>query len=156
MVMCDWWRTSTRPIDRRTSMAPHHPRQAGVLPGARWWAVAVEHLGAVGVPGGSGAVGVQDQGPAPPVDHDLVVEETQQDAACDAGGAAVGLVLDVVDLAGPGGLAAAAGPLAVLVPQDDRVADRGRDGLGVADVQRQARAGQPGAELAGAQEGGQP
>jgi hypothetical protein len=63
-------------IDRRTSMAPHHPRQAGVLPGARWGSVAVEHLGAVGVPGGGRPVRVQDQGPAPLVDDDLVVVET--------------------------------------------------------------------------------
>jgi hypothetical protein len=46
------------------------------------------------------------------VDGDLVVEGAVQGAALDAGGAAVGLVAQVVDLAG-GGLAAAAGPLAV-------------------------------------------
>ena len=54
----------------------------------------------------------------------------------------------VVDLAGAGGLGAAAGPLAVPVPQQHRVADPGRDRLGVADVQRQARPGQAHAELA--------
>ena len=54
-----------------------------------------------------------------------------------------------------GGLVALAGPLAVLVPQDDRVADRGRDGLAEADVQRQARPAQPGAELPAPQEGRQ-
>jgi hypothetical protein len=85
------------------------------------------------------------------VDHDLVVEEAQEHAVFDAGLAAVGLVPDVVHLARGGGLVAPPGPLAVLVPQDDRVADPGRDGLAVADVQRQARPGQPGAELPAAQ-----
>src|SRR5208282_6518877 len=90
------------------------------------------------------------------MNHDLMVEPTKQDAVLDAGLAAVLLVLDVVDLAGTGGLVAPAGPLAVAIPQDDRVADPGRDGLGVADVQRQARATQPGAELPAAQERRQP
>jgi hypothetical protein len=49
-----------------------------------------------------------------------------------------------------------AGPAAVLVPQDHRAADRGRDLGAVPDVQRQAGSGQPGAELPGAQEAGQP
>jgi hypothetical protein len=40
----------------------------------------VQHLGLVVVPGGGGAVGVQDQGPAPAVDHNLVMEEAEQDA----------------------------------------------------------------------------
>jgi len=62
----------------------------------------------------------------------------------------------MVHLAGRGGLAAAAGPPAVPVPDDDGVADPGRDVLAVADVQRQAGPGQPGAELPGAQEAGQP
>jgi len=43
------------------------------------------------------------------VDHDLVMEETEQDAVFGAGLAAVLLVPDVVDLAGRGGLVAAAG-----------------------------------------------
>ena len=72
------------------------------------------------------------------------------------GRAAVGLVLGVVDLARLGGLVAPPGPLAVPVPQGDRVADPGRDRLGVPDVQRQARAAQADAELAAAQEAGQP
>ena len=55
-----------------------------------------------------------------------------------------------------GRLGAAAGPLAVPVPQQHRVADPRRDRLGVADVQRQARPGQAGAELPAAQEDGQP
>ena len=59
----------------------------------------------------------------------------------------VGEVLDVVDLAGPGGLAAPAGPFAVLGAEADGFADVGGDGAAVADVQRQARGGQPRVEL---------
>ena len=44
----------------------------------------------------------------------------------------------------------------MLVPQGHRVADPGRDGLGVPDVQRQARPAQPRPELLAAQEAGQP
>src|SRR5271166_2457527 len=62
----------------------------------------------------------------------------------------------MVHLAGRRGLAAAAGPPAVLVAQGDGVADPGGDGLGVADVQRQARPGQAGAELPAPQERRQP
>jgi hypothetical protein len=87
---------------------------------------------------------------------DLVVVETQQAAVFDAGRAAVGLVPDVVDLAGGGGLVAPAGLPAVPVPQEHRVADPGRDTLAEPDVQRQARPGQPGAELLLPQEAGQP
>jgi len=84
-----------------------------------------------------------------------MVEETVQGAAVDAGLPAVGQVGDVVHLAGCGGLVAAAGPAAMLVAQDDRAADGGGDLGAVADVQRQAGSGQPGAELTGAQEAGQ-
>src|SRR5579863_6643617 len=115
----------------------------------------MEDLGAVGVPGGGGAVGVQDELPAPAVDDHLMMVETEQNAVFDAGGAAVGLVPDVVDLAAGGGLGAPAGPPAVLVPQGDGVPDGGRDAVAVADVQRQARTFQPpGAELLAAQEAG--
>jgi peptide/nickel transport system substrate-binding protein len=48
--------------------------------------------------------------------------------------AAVGPVGHVMDLAGRGGLVAAAGPTAVLVAQDDRAADRGRDLVAGPDV----------------------
>src|SRR6185312_15963498 len=89
----------------------------GPLPGAGGWAVAVEHLGLVLVPRGGGPVRVDDQGPAPPVNHDLVVERAQQHAVLDRGRPAVGLVRGVVDLAGAAGLVAAAGPLAVPVPR---------------------------------------
>src|SRR5579862_7135512 len=84
------------------------------------------------------------------------MEKTEENAVLDAGGAAVGLVPDVVDLARAGGLAAAAGPPAVLVAQGDGVPDRGRDGVAEADVQREAGPGQPGAELLPAQEAGEP
>ena len=57
------------------------------------------------------------------------------------------LVLDMVHVARGRGLVAAAGEPAVPVPQGHRVADPGRDRLGVPDVQRQARPAQPRAEL---------
>ncbi len=65
--------------------------------------------------------------------------------------AAVDLVRGVVYLAGAGGLGAAAGPLAVPVPQQHR-----RDRLGVPDIQRQARPAQPHPQLPPPQEAGQP
>src|ERR1700691_1902402 len=74
------------------------PMRAGVLPGAGGWAVAVDDLGLVPVPCGGGAVGVQDEGPAHPVDHDLVVVAAEQDAVFEAGFPAAGLVGQVVDL----------------------------------------------------------
>src|SRR6185437_13342137 len=49
-------------------------------------------LGLVLVPRGGRPVGVDDQGPAPAVDRDLVMEPAQKNAVPDAGGAAVGLV----------------------------------------------------------------
>ena len=63
----------------RDQARSHAAREAqpGCHPGRTGWAVAVEDLRLVGVPGGGGAVGVQDQGPAPPVDHDLVVEPAE-------------------------------------------------------------------------------
>jgi hypothetical protein len=82
-------------------------------------------------------------------------EEAQKHAISDAGLAALGLVSDVVDLTCRRRLVTPPGPLTVVVPEDDRVADRGRDGLGVADIKRQARPAQPGAELTAAQEGGE-
>jgi hypothetical protein len=79
-----------------------------LLPRAGRGPVAAEDLGAVGAAGGGGAVGVQRDGPAPLVDHDVVVEETEQCAVFDRGGAAVGLVGQVMHLTGGGGLVAAA------------------------------------------------
>src|SRR2546429_7524698 len=87
--------------------------------------MTMESLGAAGVPGGGGAIRVQDQGPAQPVDHDLVVVRAQEQALADAGRAAVGLVLHVVYLAGRGGLAAAARPAAAAGAGGDGVADAG-------------------------------
>jgi hypothetical protein len=68
----------------------------------------VQGFAVVVVPGGGGAVGVDHQGPAVPVDDDLVVEVAQQDAVLQGCFPAVGLVGGVVDLAGGGGLGAAA------------------------------------------------
>ena len=72
----------------------------GGLPGAGGRAVAAQDLGPVAVPRAGGAVGVADQGPAHPVDHHLMVMETEQDAVFQAGLAAVGLVLEVVHVPG--------------------------------------------------------
>jgi hypothetical protein len=118
--------------------------------------VTVQHFGLVLVLRRSRPVRVQHQGPAPAVNRHLMVEAAQQHAVFEAGGAAVGLVLDVVDLAGGGGLVAAAGPAAVPVAQDDGVPDPGRDRGAVPDVQRQARPAQPRPELPPPQERGQP
>src|SRR5215469_7383555 len=129
---------------------------AGALSGLAWGAVAVQDFGAVGAAGGGGTVWVQCYCPAPLVDGYVVVKEAVQGTAVHAGRAAVGQVGDMMYLTGRGGLVAAAGPPAVLVPQDHRAADRGRDLRAVPDVQRQRRPGQPGAEQTGAQERGQP
>src|SRR6266571_3284071 len=131
-------------------------RRPGGLPGPGRGAVAVQDFRLVLVPGGGGTVRVQHDGPALLVDHHLMVEGAEQRAFGDAGGAAVGLVGQVMHLAGGGGLVAAAGEPAALVPQDDGAADRGRDVAADADVQRQARPAQPGAELPAAQERRQP
>jgi hypothetical protein len=84
-----------------------------------------------------------------------MVELTQQYAVFDAGGAAVFLVLDMVHIAGRRALVATAGPGALLVPQDDRAADRLGDVLAVADVDRHALGVERGAQQAGAQHRGQ-
>src|SRR5580698_3882009 len=130
--------------------------EPGGLPGAGGRAVAAEDLGPVAVPRGGGAVGVADQGPAHPVDHHRVMEEAQNEAIFQAGLAAVALVPEVVHLAGRRGLVTPAGPLAEAVAGLDRVADPGRYVVAVADVQGLAGAAEPGAELAAAQERGQP
>jgi hypothetical protein len=85
-------------------------------PGAGWGSVAVQDFGAVGVPGGGGAVGIQYQRPAPPVNHDLVVVRAQQHAISEAGGATVSFVLDMVYLTGGGWLVAAAQTVATTNP----------------------------------------
>ena len=91
--------------------------EPGLLPGPGRWAVAVEHFGLVLVPRARHPVRVHDQRPAPPVNHDLMVERAKEHAVLYRGLPAVGLVFRVVDLAGPGGLGTPAGPLAVPVPQ---------------------------------------
>src|SRR5215831_4122950 len=91
----------------------------------------------VGAAGLGGAVGVQDELPAPAVDEHVVVELAQQHAVLDGGLAAVLLVPQVVHVAvhrGP----AAARPAAAPVAQQHRAADVRGDAVGVADVQRQA------------------
>src|SRR6266567_6692330 len=115
----------------RSSWRLQRMPSAGPLPGAGGWPVAVEHFGLVVVPRAGGPVGVDDQGPAPAVNHDLVMERAEQDTVLHGRLAAAGLVPGMVHLARPGGLVAAAGPLAVPVPQQHRVADARRDRLGV-------------------------
>src|ERR1700722_3671554 len=131
-------------------------RRCRGLPGWVGWSVAVQDLGPVGVVGGGGAVGMENDGPAPLVDHDVVVIPAEKSAVVEAGLAAVGLGSGVVDLAGRGGLVAAVGEPAVLVPRGHRGADRGGDVPADPDVQRQAGAAEPSAELLAAQERGQP
>ncbi len=114
------------------------------LPGPGRRAVASQDLRLVPVPRRRGAVRVQDQRPAPPVDDDVMVEPAQEHAILDAGFPAASPVLDVVDFTCGGGLPAATGPLAVLVPEPHRVPDPGRDVLTEPDVQRQARPTEPG------------
>jgi hypothetical protein len=50
---------------------------AGRSPGSGGWAVAMDDLGLVLVPGCSRAIRVQDHGPAPLVNDNLVVKETK-------------------------------------------------------------------------------
>ena len=66
------WKTKRLRHDPAVQAAPATLRGrptglAGVSPRPGGWTVAVQHLGLVGIPRGSGAVGVQDQRPAPPV-----------------------------------------------------------------------------------------
>lgn len=68
----------------------------------------MEHFGFIAVPSRGGAVGVEDNGPAHPVNHHLMVIPAEQDAVLDAGLAAVGLVGQMVDFTGRRGLVAAA------------------------------------------------
>src|SRR5580658_9231320 len=106
----------------------------GGLPGAGGWAVAAQDLGPVAVPRGGGPVRVADQGPAHPVNHQVMVEEADQDAIIDTGFAAVALMPEVVHLTRRRGLITAPGPLAMPVPDLDRVADPGRDRVTEPDV----------------------
>src|SRR5579863_5955314 len=91
--------------------------------------------------------------PAAAVNTHVVVELAQQHAVGDRSLAAVFLVLQVVHVA-PGGGSPAAGPGAAAVAELDGAADAGRDGVGVADVQRQRRRVVQGREQGGAQPAG--
>src|ERR1700733_2067700 len=114
--------------------------------------MAVQDL-ALGPVSRRGPVGVQDEPPAAAVDADVGVELAQQPALTHGGFAAVGLVLQVVHVA-PGGGSPAPGPGAAAVAELDGAADAGRDGVGVADVQRQRRGVVRGCEEGGAQPAG--
>src|SRR5690242_7846714 len=128
-------------------------RPPGALPGAGRWTVAAQDLGLVLIPGGGGAVGSEDEGPALAVDGDLVVIPAKQDAVGEAGAAAVGFVTDMVDFT-DGGRLAAARPAAVPVAVPDQVPDGGGDRRGDAEVQGQAGTGQPAVQLPATDEGG--
>ncbi|HJY57491.1 MAG TPA: hypothetical protein VJ418_14010 [Streptosporangiaceae bacterium] len=89
---------------------------------------------AVGALDLAGAVGVDVQGPAEFVQDDVVVPPVVLEVV-QAGVPAVGAVGDVVGFAGCGGLAAAAGVLARLVPQGDQAAQVEGDVVGLPDVE---------------------
>ncbi|MBV9208762.1 MAG: hypothetical protein JO037_25900 [Actinobacteria bacterium] len=89
------------------------------------------------------------------MNYHVMVKKAEQRAISNAGLTAVGLMGDVVHLAGRGRLLATAREPAVLVAQDHRGPDTGRDVPADADIQRHARAAQPAAELPAAQERGQ-
>src|SRR5712691_12710897 len=99
------------------------------LGGGGWWrAVAVVDLGSAGVGHGGGAVRVEGDCPVPLVDDDEVVEGAEQDEVGEPGAATFAAGSGVVDVAAGGRLEAARGG-AVPVPQDDRPAQVGRDGI---------------------------
>ena len=91
--------------------------------------MAAEDGFAVGAGGAGGSVGEEFEFPAVAVDADFVVVLAEQGAVFDAGGAAVFLVGDVVDVADGGSSVAAAGPGAVLVAGGDGAADGRGDGV---------------------------
>jgi hypothetical protein len=97
--------------------------------------VAADGL-AVGAGDLAGAVGVDGQGPAEFVQDHVVVPPAVVFEVFQAGAAAVGAVGDVVRFAGRGGLIAAAGVLARLIPQRDQPAQVQRDLVGLALVLR--------------------
>jgi hypothetical protein len=103
-----------------------------------WWPVAVQCFVSGWAGRGYGAVGVQDDGPAPAVHGDQVVEGAQEHQVGQAGRAALGAGNDVVRMAGCCRLVAA-GEAAAGVAYRDRAAQVHRDGFGrCADVQWQA------------------
>src|SRR5580700_8865851 len=126
---------------------------AGWLPGAGGGAVASDDL-AVGALDLAGAVGVDGQGPAQLVQHDVMMPPAVIFEVGQAGVAAVGSVPDVVGLTAGRGLVAAAGVLARLIPQRDQPAQMERDVVGLPDVEREGGAGQGFAEQVPAQDGG--
>src|SRR5580700_453453 len=107
---------------------------------------------AVGAGDLAGAVGVDGQGPAQLVQHHVVVPPAVILEVGEAGAAAVGAVGDVVGFAGRGGLVAAAGVLACLIPEGDQAAQMEGDVVGLADIQRQGGPGEGLAEQVAAQE----
>src|SRR6202453_4740333 len=128
------------------------PVEPGGLPGARGRAVAAQDLGPVPVPRGGGPVGVADQRPALPVNHDLMMKEADQNAIFETSFATVGLVLEVMHLASRRGLITSPRSLAVKIAGLDRVADPGRHIVAEANIQRLAGTTEPDTELAAAQE----
>src|SRR5580692_4322136 len=110
--------------------------RAGWLPGAGRRAVTMDGL-AVGAGDLAGAVGVDGQGPAEFVQDDVVMPPAVIFEVGEAGVAAVGAVGDVVGFAGRGGLVAAAGELAYLVPQGDQAPQVDGDVVGLVQCQRQ-------------------
>src|SRR6185437_6549764 len=105
--------------------------------------------------GFGGAVVVQDEGPAEPVDAYVMVEGAEQQEVFEPGLAAAGAEDQMVHVASGGGLVTASRPGAVLIAEDDGAAQVGRDVLGLADVQGKALGGPGGAGQAGAQVGGE-
>jgi hypothetical protein len=95
--------------------------------------VALDYL-ALGSGGAEGSVGQAFDLPSPAVNTDVMVVLACQHAVVHAGGAAVFLVLDVVDVGDGRGAVAATGPGAVLVASDDSAADRLGDVVAVALV----------------------
>src|SRR5262249_44452053 len=112
---------------------------------------------------GGRAVGVEAQGPAPPVDGDQVVEGAGRGEVPDRGRPAAGAGGEVVDLAGGGGLGAAGGRAPGVAeghgaPQGG---GGGGGGRGAVARRRAARGGRPAAPPpapldAGARGGGEP
>src|SRR5260370_5299623 len=141
------------PIERPALVKGPGCSGPGWLPGARWRAVAADDL-PVEALYLAGAVGVDGQGPAQFVQDHVVVPPAVVLEVGEAGAAAVGAVGDVVGFAAGRRLVAAAGVLAVLIPQRDQPPQVHRDLVGLPDIQREGGAGQGLAEQGPAQDGG--